>query len=257
MRPAGRMLVVAGHDPTGGAGVDADREAARRFEVGVECVVTANTLQDGTRVHAIGAREPERWLAEARGVCEVRPGGVKAGLLPGAEHVRAFAVLVRELRVEGGMLPVVVDPVLAASGGEVFLDEEGQGVLLAEVVPLGVVLTPNVLEAARLTGSDAEELVRSGDARVEAARKLIEVGARAVVIKGGHAREDPVRDLVVVGGGEPVWCGHARVLGGGLHGSGCRFASALCAGLVRGWEIERAVREAGEWVGERIGAGGE
>lgn len=250
------MLVVAGHDPTGGAGVDADREAARHFGLPVDCVISAHTRQDGRRVQAIGARAPSDWLREARALCRTRPLALKSGLLPGAEHVRAFAELVRALGLEPERPPVVVDPVLAASGGEPFLDERGQAALLAELVPLSVVLTPNLLEAARLTGGDARELVRSEAARLAAARSLLALGARAVVLKGGHADGDPVRDLVLERERPgPVWCTHPRVPGPGLHGSGCRFASALCAGLALGTPLVQAARAAGEWLAERIAQG--
>lgn len=246
------VLVVAGHDPTGGAGVDADREALARAGLPAACVVTAWTSQDGRRVRALGARPVASWLVEARARLAPAPLALKAGLLPGAAHVRAFAALVDELAAAGERPPVVVDPVLAASGGEPFLDAEGRVALLDELVARGVVLTPNLPEAAALAGRDEEELARSDEARVAAARALVDRGARAVVLKGGHAREDPARDLVLERDGAPLWLAHARVPGARLHGSGCRFASALCAGLARGRPLAEAAREAGEWLAERL-----
>lgn len=260
-----RVLIVAGHDSSGGAGVDADREAAERFDVDATCVVTAWTRQEGGRVHAVDARAPDEWLAEAHaGLAPSRagPAALKAGLLPGADHVRAFARLIDEARRADEALPVVVDPVLAATGGAGFLDEEGVAALLAEIVPRGVVLTPNVPEAARLVGRTPDELAQSLSARVAAAVALLERGARAVVLKGGHGDEDPVRDLVLERGGEPRWGGHARVPGGSLHGSGCRYATALAAGLARGVALGAAAERAGRWVAgaieraSRPGAGG-
>jgi hydroxymethylpyrimidine/phosphomethylpyrimidine kinase len=242
-----RILVVAGHDPTGGAGVDADRAAARRFGVEAECVVTAWTDQDGTRVRSVEPRAAADWLEEARYALAAPIGALKSGLLPSAAAVRALATLLDEI-AHAHAVPAVVDPVLAASGGETFLDDAGIEGLLEELLPRGVILTPNLPEAARLAGVELEHLETRPEARESAARALLERGCRAVVLKGGHASDSPVRDLVLERGREPVWFEHARVPGGGLHGSGCRFASALAAQLARGTELARAAEEAGRWL---------
>ena len=264
-----RVLVVAGHDPSyragdGGAGVDADREAIEALGAEASCVVTARTRQESGAVHAIGARDPGAWLIEARAEL-ARPdaaplGALKSGLLPGADHVRALARLLDQWPPE---LPVVVDPVIAASGGEPFLDDEGVAALLAELVPRGVLLTPNLPELARLAAADGERLERDPAARLAAARRLLELGPRprhadsaraGVVVKAGHGREDPALDLVLVAGVEPEWLAHPRHVGRGLHGSGCRFASALAAGLALGATPVEAARVAGRFVAARIAA---
>ena len=256
------LLAVAGHDPSyrfedgrgDGAGVDADREAAGHLGLGCVSVVTAWTEQAAGRVTDLGAVRPEVWLAEAVGlVRELRAGlgALKLGLLPGADAVRAARDLVREARRLVPRLPVVVDPVLAASGGEVFLDLEGRRVLLEELCPEGVVLTPNRPEAADLTGLDPDatprDLARAlwprlagGTARTAALSGL--------VLKGGHGREDPVRDLVVDGSGTPHLHEHPRKVGASLHGSGCRHASAVAAGLALGRALPTAARDAGTWL---------
>ena len=244
-----RLLVLAGKDPSRGAGVDADREAAEHFGVEARLVVTTDTEQDGRRVRSVTPRSPEVWGREARELA--RAGDVlKTGLLADAAAVREAARVARE----GDFAWVVVDPVLAASGGEVFLDEAGIEVLLTELVPLGVVLTPNVPEAARLTGADPLELAADPAARVACAEGLLERGAGAVLLKGGHGHEDPVQDLCLERGQGPVWACHGRVAGGGLHGSGCRFASAVGALLAGGAGLEEASRQAGEWLRERLQA---
>lgn len=249
------LLVVAGQDPSyrigWGAGVDADREAAARFGVEARCVVTARTDQDGTRVRALGARPVAEWVGEARAAAEAPFQALKSGLLPGAAHVRALAALLAELD-PARTLPVVVDPVLSASGGEPFLDDEGVRVLLGELVPRGVVLTPNLPEAARLTGRDPLALAADRGARVDAARELLERGARAVVLKGGHADDAELADLVLARGAEPVWLPRPRTRGARLHGSGCRHASALAAGLALGRTLPAAAEAAGAWLGELL-----
>ncbi len=255
--PAARVplvLVVAGHDPSygpeGGAGIDADREAAEHFGAQARCVVTAWTDQDGERVRSIGARPVEEWLGEARAALAPPPAAVKSGLLPGASAVRGFATLLDELD-RRALVPVVVDPVLAASGGEVFLDGEGTEALLAELLPRGVLLTPNLPEAARLAGLALAELALERAARIAAAERLCERGARAVLLKGGHGQGPLVEDLVLERGQEPRWFVHPRVEGR-LHGSGCRYASAVAAQLARGLDLNSAAQAAGAWIEELL-----
>lgn len=247
-----RILVLAGHDPTGGAGVSADEDAAWRFRVEAKCIVTAWTDQDGEAVQSVGARVVKDWLAEAREALTEEPDAIKTGLLPGAEHVRAAAKLAKWARGRG--VPVVVDPVLRASGGETFLDDEGIEALLGELISQEVVLTPNLYEAARLTDLAFEDLAADPEARIEAARRLTARGARAVVVKAGHGLEDPARDLVFEAGEEPeiTWLEHARQHGRTLHGSGCRMASAIAALLARGEDLAAASRGAQSFVAELL-----
>ena len=258
-RRLARLLVVAGKDPTGGAGVDADCEAAEAFGAEARCVVSADTDQDGVRVKAVRPRDPQVWTVEAYKELTLveRPRALKSGLLPGAAHVRAFAALVGVARVRDPELPAVVDPLLAASGGEVFLDDEGRRALLDELLPLGVVLTPNLGEAARLSETDPLAIACDPEARREVARILLERGARAVLLKGGHGTEDPVQDLCWERGENPRWHEHARIPGRGMHGSGCRYATAVAALLARGYPVHLAFREAGEWLARRIAEGPE
>jgi hydroxymethylpyrimidine/phosphomethylpyrimidine kinase len=253
-----RVLVVAGHDPSyggprGGAGVDADREAIERAGGTALCVVSAWTEQDGLRVHAVRAREAPEWLAEARRALGTGAAvrALKGGLLADAASVRAFGALAGEL-LPG--TPVVLDPVLAASGGEPFLDAEGVAALRAELLARGPVLTPNLPEAARLAGAELAELQRSRPARVAAARTLLALGAGAVVLKGGHADDARAADLVLARGARAVWIERPRLAGRSLHGSGCRFAATLAAELARGSDLETAARRAGDAVARLLAA---
>lgn len=245
------MLVLAGRDPTGGAGVDADREALEAHGVRAEPVVTADTDQDGVHVFAVRPRDPLAWLDEAYRALE-RSGArvVKTGLLPGAEHVRLVAELARETGCT-----FVVDPVLGASGGEPFLDAAGVRALVEELLPTGPVLTPNLPEAAALADVD-EELAGADEAallaRTRVALRLVDRGARAVLLKGGHGREDPVVDLVVAADRRPVRIRHARRVGRSLHGSGCRYASVVAARLALGATLEDAAETAAAYVAERL-----
>jgi hydroxymethylpyrimidine/phosphomethylpyrimidine kinase len=263
-----RVLVVGGHDPSG-AGVDADLAALRGLAVEARAVVTAWTDQDERGVRAVGARACGEWLAEAREAARPRVGALKLGLLPGAEHVAAAAALVLELRErDGGALPVVVDPVIAASSGGRFLDAAAVAALARGLLAAGVVATPNLAEAAelaRFAGAagpggaaalggaarlDEARLAADRGARVEAAERLLGLGARAVVLKGGHGLEDPALDLVLAAGEPPLWLAHRRIPGAKVRGSGCRFASRLAAGLALGSSLAVAAAEAGAHVAQ-------
>lgn len=252
-----RLLVIAGHDSSGGAGVDADRHAAEAAGVAVRCVVTAWTVQDGSGVRELGAIEPARWRDEALSHVEWRPAAVKVGLLPGEAAVEAaLEVLLTLRRRLGEALPVVLDPVIAASSGGRFLEQEVvRGPLRSILIAGGVILTPNLPEAEELGGLAAGALAEDLPARLAVAEALVTAGARAVLLKGGHGGEDPVRDLVVeAGGGAPTWLIHPRVPGRGIRGSGCRFATAVAARLAAGASLPEAAARAGEWVASLVRA---
>lgn len=250
--PLVRVLIVGGHDPSG-AGVDADRAGLEGLAVEALTVVTARTDQDASSVHSIGAREPGVWKAEALGQARGGVAAIKFGLLPGSAHVLAARDLLRELRrIARSEVPAVVDPVIRASSGGRFLDPEAVEVLLRELVRESVILTPNLAEAAELTGMEVAELAESLDARRTAARVLLAAGARAVIVKGGHGAEDPARDLIATREGRMTWTSRPRIVGGSIRGSGCRFASRLAAGLALGSTLEAAAEEAGRFVAGEI-----
>jgi hydroxymethylpyrimidine/phosphomethylpyrimidine kinase len=251
MRPL--ILVIAGSDSSGGAGVDADLDALSEFPVEVRSLVTAWTRQDASGVRELGAVEPAQWLAEARGALSAGPlAALKLGLLPGVEAVRAATELIAELRASSSPeLPVVLDPVIESSSGHRFLDEEALG-QLRELLRWGPILTPNLPEAAALTGRELIALLEEPTEREAAARDLLAAGAHAVLLKGGHAEESPARDLLVGRAQAATWLEHERLAGRTIRGSGCRFASALAGGLACGEALEQAAIRAGELVLARL-----
>ena len=241
MSPSPRVLVLAGHDPTGGAGIEADRATCAHFGVEATTIVTAFTEQDGTHVSAVRPRPSAEWASEARAALEPAPAAVKTGLLSNAADVRELVALCALLPRD---VPVVVDPVLAASGGEIFLDVDGIEWMRAELFRCGVILTPNLPELARLSGARLAALEASPAARVVAAEALLARGLSALVLKGGHAPDADVSDLLLRPGKPPVFVTPARVPGRKLHGSGCRFASALAANLALGRDLPAAMAAA-------------
>ncbi len=250
-----RVLLVGGVDSSAGAGLDVDREGCRELEVdGIE-IPTAHTEQDAHGVQAIEEVEPAAWLADAL-THGPSAAALKFGLLPGVDHMSAAAALVRELcRADLGF-PVVLDPVIASSSGRRFLDDPALAVLRDSLLSAGPIVTPNLGEAAELTGQPLAPLTSDPGTRVRAAGLLLELGARAVLIKGGHGDEDPVRDLLLIPGRAPIWLEHPRVPRR-LRGTGCRFASALAGLLARGRDLEQAALIAGRYVSRRICEAGE
>lgn len=251
--------MCAGYDPTGRAGVDADTEAVQAAGARAVTVVTTDTEQGGARVFEIAPRAEPAWEALASDALRRGVRAVKFGLLARAEAVWAASRIVRAFGAAstGAGSPggwVVVDPVLAATGGERFLDEAGVAALRGELIPAGVILTPNLPELAELAGVRLAGLATDEEARVSAAGRLLELGARAVCVKGGHGGEDPIVDLVCRPG-VVHRAARPRLAGPGIRGSGCRFASFLAARGASGDSLEQASARAGEWVARRIEAG--
>lgn len=274
-----RLLVVGGLDPSG-AGVDADRTALEGTGVEALVVVTARTKQDDRGVHDVGALDPDAWLKEALAHVERGVDAVKLGLLPGADHVRAATRLARAVHARNPHTAVVVDPVIAASSGTRFLDDEAVEALRGELFGEDVIVTPNVPEAAELARFSFETVARSLSARLDSAQFLIGLGARAVIVKGGHARArsrgaehglsrpgerghargserehaggDTVSDLVLERDRAPTTIEHPRVVGGKIRGSGCRYATRLAARLAQSWTLEKAAKDASEHVSAAI-----
>jgi hydroxymethylpyrimidine/phosphomethylpyrimidine kinase len=241
------VLVIAGRDSSGGAGVDADLDAARLVDASLKVVVTAETEQRERGLVELGARAPEDWVAEAEAEIGQGVSAIKFGLLPGVEHIEAAARLISRARALRPDLAVVVDPVLGPTHGGRFLGDVGVRALLEVLLPAGCILTPNLDEAAELTSRTITELSSDLGARIEAAEELLARGARGVVLKGGHS-EGPLLDLICAEGAEPHWLRLERAPGS-LRGTGCRHATILAWGLGGGERLVQAASEAGAQIG--------
>ncbi|HET6203300.1 MAG TPA: bifunctional hydroxymethylpyrimidine kinase/phosphomethylpyrimidine kinase [Planctomycetota bacterium] len=237
-------LSVAGLDPTAGAGLLADVRVFLRHGVRPAGVASAWTVQDRNGVHDFG---PIGWRAvkEAiRVVCaDMKPSAAKTGLLPDAETVEAVAAALPE------EVPLVVDPVLASTGGVAFLDARGIAALRAALLPRATLVTPNLDEAAKLAELDP----RGSFSARDAARALLEAGCRAVLVKGGHADGKEACDLLFDAEGEEVLT-LPRAPGPTPHGTGCALSAAIAARLARGEELRSAVRGAKALVHSMIAA---
>jgi hydroxymethylpyrimidine kinase/phosphomethylpyrimidine kinase len=245
-------LTIAGSDPTGGAGVQADVQVFRAHGVHGGGVVTALTAQDGSKVHEVLPAFPSVVLRQIRALLhEIRPDAVKLGMLATDDVARAVELGLGELgRREGGRPPLVVDPVLFASDGTPLLERRAWPTLLGLCRDAALV-TPNLREAEALTGAAAE--TRAGSER--AARALIlEHGASAALVKGGHREGAPDDLLAWLERGEVAlrWLPGERIEGGGAHGTGCALSAAVAARLARGEALAAAVEGARAFVARAL-----
>jgi hydroxymethylpyrimidine/phosphomethylpyrimidine kinase len=243
-KPPARVLIIAGSDSGGGAGVQADIKTVSLLGGYAASAITAITVQNTLGVHAVHALPPALMDAQARAVLtDIGADAIKTGLLGSAAMVEAVAALLDDYPG----IPAVVDPVMVAKGGRDLLDSSGLERLRALLPPRAALLTPNAPEAEALTGLAVETL---DDAR-RAAEALLTQGARAVLLKGGHIPGDRVIDLLATPAGETLFEG-PRQDTRHTHGTGCTLASACALGLAEGLTLNRAVARAWAYVAEAI-----
>jgi hydroxymethylpyrimidine/phosphomethylpyrimidine kinase len=247
-------LTIAGSDSSGGAGIQADLKTFAAFGLYGASAITAVTAQSTKGIEAIAPLSADLVTAQIEAVAgDLALHATKIGMLATAAIVEAVAAAIEELE-----LPlVVVDPVLVSSSGTRLLDDDGVQALCAELIPLARVVTPNIPEAEALSGKRIASL---GDAR-EAARRIHDMGAAAVIITGGHAVQlanpeshipNPEVVDLLFDGREFYEMRVARVESAHTHGTGCTFASALAAGLALGRELADAAARAQQYVAGAI-----
>jgi hydroxymethylpyrimidine/phosphomethylpyrimidine kinase len=235
------VLSIAGSDSGGGAGIQADLKAFARCGVHGMTAITAITAQSTVGVDAVEAISPEMIVAQVRAVAgDIGVDAVKIGMLGTVETIAA----VREALGLLGGAPVVIDPVMVAESGAVLLDEGARSALAEQLLPLATLATPNIPEAAALTGLPEEA------GQEELARAVRELGPDAVVVTGGHSHE--LTDVFFDGQTLERIEGE-RHPGGPSHGSGCTHSSALAALLARGASPLEAARGAREIASEAVG----
>lgn len=244
-RPA--VLVIAGSDSSGGAGIVRDLRVLADLDAEALCAITAVTAQTHGEVVAVHHVPPDIVRTQIRTALEssgIR--AIKIGMLGTAATVRAVA----DALPRDGRIPIVLDPVLLSSSGGVLLDEAGRAEMLARLFPLTDVLTPNIPEAATLCATSP---AAAPEALVAQARALLAAGARAVLLKGGHGEGPQAVDLLLGAEGAPIWLSSPRIAGGG-RGTGCALAAAIAAGLAGGASVEAACRAAKRYVLSLLGA---
>jgi hydroxymethylpyrimidine kinase/phosphomethylpyrimidine kinase len=236
-----RVLTIAGSDSSGRAGVQADLRTFAALGVHGATAITAITAQSARGVSAIAPLAADLVEAQVEAAAEDGVQATKIGMLATAAIVEAVAAAVDELE-----LPLVgLDPVLAASSGARLLDEDGVQALILELIPRSFVITPNLPEAEALSG---RRIVTPDDVR-DAARRLHALGARNVIVKGGHRDEDAREAIDLLFDGRAFHESRvARVAGVRAGGTGCSFASAVAAYLALGHPLPDAAARAQRYV---------
>jgi hydroxymethylpyrimidine/phosphomethylpyrimidine kinase len=242
--PRGRVLVIAGSDSGGGAGIQADIKTITALGGYAATAITAVTVQNTLGVTGVHPIPLDVIAAQARAVLDdIGADALKTGMLGDAAVVETVA----QCLDHAGGVPAVVDPVMVAKGGAPLLAEEAIGAVKSLMIPRAALLTPNAPEAAALTGLGVEttdDLRRAGEV-------LLGMGARAVLMKGGHVAGDRVVDILMTAAGETTFEGE-RIDTRHTHGTGCTLASACAAGLARGLRLEDAVAQAWNYVHEAM-----
>ncbi len=241
----GRVLIVAGSDSSGGAGVQADVKTVTALGGYAATAITAVTVQNTLGVTDIHAIPREIIAAQITAVLsDIGADAVKTGMLATAAVTQTVAETVDDA---AGGAPLVVDPVMVAKGGHPLLEDAAVDAVRTLLLPRAAVVTPNAPEAARLTGLPVEtpqDLRRAGEA-------LLRLGAGAALVKGGHLPGETVVDLLATPEGEAVF-ESPRIHTRHTHGTGCTLASALAAGLAQGLALAKAVEQARAYVLEAI-----
>ena len=237
----GRVLIVAGSDSGGGAGIQADIKTVTALGGFAATAVTALTAQNTQGVFGVVGIEPAFIQQQMRVVLEdIGADALKTGMLHDVPVINAVAEVLETLDPS---TPVVIDPVMVAQSGDPLLAPEALETLKRRLIPLAGVLTPNQPEAERLTGL----VIESPDDMRRAAAALRELGARSVLVKGGHMAGETLVDVLVSEAGEAVFQS-PRIATRHLHGTGCTLASAIATGLAQGLALEPAVERARAYV---------
>jgi hydroxymethylpyrimidine/phosphomethylpyrimidine kinase len=234
-------LTIAGSDSGGGAGIQADLKTFAALGVHGTSAITAVTAQNTLGVSDYVELPLPIIRAQIDDVVsDLRPAAAKTGMLSGPEIIELVAAAVEA----HGLRNLVVDPVMVAKGGHRLLREDAVGALRERLIPLAAVITPNLPEAEVLLGRE----IRSRAEMERAARDLMELGCRAVVLKGGHAEETETADDALFQGGQLVWLTGPRVQTRNTHGSGCAFSAAIAAELAKDLAVREAVAEAKRFI---------
>lgn len=237
-------LTIAGSDSGGGAGIQADLKTFQAFGVFGTSAVTAITAQDTRGVHGVHAIPVDLVRRQIEVVAkDLAPRACKTGMLATAELVGAVADSIRDL----GLDHFVLDPVMVATSGDRLLDRDAEAAVAEVLLPLATVITPNLDEARILAGRDIE----SEKDMVAVAERLVERGARAALVKGGHLEGDRVVDVLVDEAGTATWR-HPKLDTASTHGTGCTLSSAITAGLALGRPLREAVADALDFVHRAI-----
>ncbi len=241
----GRVLIVAGSDSGGGAGIQADIKTVTMLDGYAATAITALTAQNSEGVFGVLPIPPEFIRRQIEVILDdIGADVIKTGMLHDAAVIETVAAVLQEL---ASAVPLVVDPVMVAKGGARLIDPDAVEALKRLLIARATILTPNLPEAETLCGKTIGDIPSMRSAGEE----LLGLGCRAVLVKGGHLPGNLVSDVLVTAAGVRVW-ESPRIDTRHTHGTGCTLASAIAAGLAQGLDIEHAVDRARAYVQRAI-----
>ena len=237
----GRVLICAGSDSGGGAGIQADIKTVTALGGFATTAITALTAQNTMGVSSI-IEVPINFLLEQIRVVLSDLGAdcIKTGMLHNAQVIEAVSEAIEK---DGGKKYLVVDPVMVAKGGHELLELSALHALKSHMIVRADLLTPNIPEAELLTGVEISDI----DTMRRAAYAILEMGSKAVLLKGGHLKDETLTDILVTKDAEQTYSG-PRLLTKHTHGTGCSMASAVATGIAQGDTLEMAVQRAKAYV---------
>lgn len=239
-----RALTIAGSDPGGGAGVQADLKTFTAFEVFGMSAITAVTVQNTLGVSGVTGMAPLLVSAQIDAVLEdIGADAVKLGMLSSAPIIKTVAGRLKAHKVKN----LVLDPVMYAKSGHALLAEKAEGALIEELLPLALIVTPNAPEAGKLSGIKVNDMAGAR----KAARAIHALGPAWVLVKGGHLGGKICQDLLFDGQEFTVFS-YPRLATRNTHGTGCTLSAAIAACLALGMGPRRSVEEAGVYVAGAI-----
>ena len=242
----GKVLTIAGSDPSGGAGIQADIKTITMQGCYAMSAITALTVQNTCGVTDVMDVPPEILAAQIDAVCtDIFPDAVKIGMVSNAASIRVIAEKLRQYRPQH----IVIDPVMISTSGRHLLREDAMEALCSELLPLGTVLTPNLPEAGALLGQN----LQSPEEMRTAAKILSERFGAAVLVKGGHLEAAP-SDVLYADGEYQVYTSE-RIDTNNSHGTGCTLSSAIASGLARGVSLPESVQLAKWYLTDALAAG--
>ena len=239
----GRILIIAGSDPSGGAGIQADIKTVTALGGYAATAITSLTVQNTlgvTAVHPVSQRVIVDQINAV--VSDIGVDAVKIGMIGNIDAARGILGA-----LESVTAPIILDPVLAATSGDALASEDLVGFLLSEFMPKTFLVTPNIPEAEKLTSL----AIKTEDHQLQAGRRLVGLGAHAALVKGGHLVDPVITDILVTGDQEERFA-HDRIETTSTHGTGCTLASAIATAVAQGMDLRGGVSRAISYLQKAI-----
>ena len=241
----GRVLIIAGSDPSGGAGIQADIKTVTALGGYAATAVTSLTIQNTKGVSAVHPVSPDIVDAQINAVMDdIGSDAIKIGMIGEVSLVESLAATLSQVSKDA---PIILDPVLAATSGDALARDGVAAKIIQLLAPLANLVTPNLNEAALLTDVSPIDT----DSMIAAGEKLLSLGAKAALIKGGHTSGASITDVLVTEGGAEFF-EHARIESTSTHGTGCTLASAIATKIAQGASLSQAVASAIDYVQKAI-----